>query len=96
MVPAVAVQLQRERVSLPAALGMFSPWSDLGGFVGDTGITLLGVDPLLTPNPSVLAGAAYVGGDTSKFADPLVCRGRLCGPLSKRHAAAHADSGRAA
>jgi acetyl esterase/lipase len=76
LVAAMAVQLAREGVGLPAALGMFSPWADLERG-GDTGVTMIGVDPLLAtlapPNQSTDAmPSQYVGGDTSKFADPLV------------------------
>ena len=48
MVAAAAIQLQREGVALPAALGMFSPAADLDQAQGlDTPVTLIGVDPLL-------------------------------------------------
>lgn len=79
MVAAMAVQLQREGEPLPAALGMFSPWSDLVG-LGDTKVTLNGVDPVLagrdptSGSESSTAGmaAAYTGGNASQLQDPLV------------------------
>uniref|UniRef100_A0A383W8B7 Alpha/beta hydrolase fold-3 domain-containing protein n=1 Tax=Tetradesmus obliquus TaxID=3088 RepID=A0A383W8B7_TETOB len=80
LVAAVAIALQREGVALPAALGMFSPWAELGrrGQL-DTAATLAGVDPILpgslsdsSKSSSFDMGMRYVGGDTSLFADPLV------------------------
>lgn len=43
LVPAMAIQLRREGVTLPAALGMFSPHADLRN-LGDTQRTMIGVD----------------------------------------------------
>ena len=79
LVAATAVQLKREGVALPAALGMFSPWSDLSDR-GDTRVTLYGVDPIVpgadpTQPPGSQAnqqGAAYVAGNVSLYQDPLV------------------------
>lgn len=75
MVPAVAIQLKREGVALPAALGMFSPWSDMRSR-GDTARTLIGVDPLTTgtnPEDNPLAGLAgiYLGNNASLLDNPL-------------------------
>jgi acetyl esterase/lipase len=78
MVPAVAIQLQREGEPLPAALGMFSPYVDLRSR-GDTTRTLYAVDPLIagsdeiSTDSSAGAGmaAAYTGGNASKLDDPL-------------------------
>ena len=75
MVAAMAVQLQREGVPLPAALGMFSPWSDLTDR-GDTKVTLNGVDPIIAGRDpeaqSPNMAAAYVSGNVSQLQDPLV------------------------
>jgi acetyl esterase/lipase len=78
LVPAVAIQLQREGVALPAALGMFSPLAELGTPL-DTGATLAGVDPKLPGRLSGMnSGSAfdmnirYVGGNAALFNDPLV------------------------
>jgi acetyl esterase/lipase len=77
LVPAVTIQLQREGVALPAALGMFSPLAELGRQL-DTAATLAGVDPILPGAFSDSNGTAaydmsirYVGGDVSLFRDPL-------------------------
>lgn len=69
---ALAIQLQRERLPLPAALGMFSPWAELGMQL-DTMATLVGVDPLLAGYAEATACTiAYVGGNKTLYADPLV------------------------
>jgi acetyl esterase/lipase len=78
-VAAAAIQLQREKVPLPAALGMFSPWVDLAGH-GDTAVTLNAVDPIIPGrDPFDQQGSvnglalAYVGGNTTlASSDPLV------------------------
>jgi acetyl esterase/lipase len=78
LVPAVAIQLQREGEPLPAALGMFSPYVDLRG-KGDTTRTLNAVDPLIAgTNESSSGGDAlvgmaemYVGGNATLAEDPL-------------------------
>lgn len=77
LVAASAVQLQREGEALPAALGMFSPFSDAFA-LGDTAVTLHAVDPVIPgkPDPSQpqlsnLIGA-YIGGNASQLSDPLV------------------------
>jgi len=79
LVAATAVQLQREGVALPVALGMFSPWSDVSNR-GDTKVTLNGVDPVIAgvdptnaPEAQLKSlGGAYTGGNASVMADPLV------------------------
>jgi acetyl esterase/lipase len=75
MVAAVAIQLRREGVALPAALGMFSPWADPDPSISfDTQYTLAGVDPILPPttDQSSSLSLAYVGGNAAQFSDPLV------------------------
>lgn len=78
-VAAAAIQLQREKEPLPAALGMFSPWVDLATR-GDTAVTLNAVDPVVPsrdPFDRQASGNglayAYVGGDKALVSsDPLV------------------------
>lgn len=79
MVPAVAVQLQREGEPLPAALGMFSPYVDLRSR-GDTTRTLNAVDPLIAGTDDSSSGVRalpvgmaemYVGGNATLADDPL-------------------------
>jgi acetyl esterase/lipase len=79
MVPAVAIQLQQEGVALPAALGMFSPYTDLLNR-GDSARFLAAIDPLLPgaaapdfTGRNVLEGlaAVYLGNNASNINDPL-------------------------
>jgi acetyl esterase/lipase len=78
MVPPMALQLQREGAALPAALGMFSPASDLR-LRGDTTRTLIAVDPIFpgagetvtTGKVFDFAAAAYAGSNPSALDDPL-------------------------
>lgn len=75
MVAAVAIQLQREEVPLPAALGMFSPYADPDpDNTSDTQSTMIAIDPIIPPSLQGVQGLglAYVGGDKAKFKDPLV------------------------
>ena len=67
MVPALAIQLQREGVALPAALGMFSPYADVRSR-GDTMRTMIGIDP-------VLPGAADLTGTPQGSECVCVCGG---------------------
>lgn len=71
MVAAAAIQLRREDVPLPAALGMLSPWVELEKPL-DTGVSLVGFDPKLDPAAMDPRAEAYVGGNKQLFADPLV------------------------
>jgi acetyl esterase/lipase len=77
MVAAMALQLQREGVPLPAALGMFSPWSDATE-AGDTKVTMTGLDPIIagldpiSPTDAPSGGIIYVGGNVSQLQNPLV------------------------
>eukprot|EP00882_Tetradesmus_deserticola_P008666 GHRQ01009137.1.p1 GENE.GHRQ01009137.1~~GHRQ01009137.1.p1 ORF type:complete len:502 (+),score=117.22 GHRQ01009137.1:176-1681(+) len=78
LVAAVAIQLQREGLALPAALGMFSPLADMSRQL-DTAATLAGVDPILpgglsgSPEGTGMAdlGKLYVGGKTTRLTDWL-------------------------
>lgn len=75
MVAAVTIQLQREGVPLPAALGMLSPWADPDpNMMFDTQYTLIAVDPIILPanSGSGNIAVAYVGGNQDVFTDPLV------------------------
>jgi len=79
LVPAMAAQLQREGVALPAALGMFSPFTDLRNAQrSDTVKTLIGVDPFIgVPDPGKpyseleSLGSVYVGNNATLLDDPL-------------------------
>jgi acetyl esterase/lipase len=84
LVAAVAIQLQRERLALPAALSMFSPLADLGRQL-DTAVTLAGVDPLLPgklsddPRSNATSSESFalvVGGNATQLSDPLVSPAR--------------------
>jgi acetyl esterase/lipase len=77
LVAAAAIQLRREGVALPGALGMLSPAADATN-KGDTVVTLNAVDPVLpgkdpakgdTPDFTI---ALYIGNNTSELQNPLV------------------------
>lgn len=74
MVPAMAIQLQREGQPLPAALGMFSPYAE-AEIPLDTHFTLIAINPYLpgpaSPSEDPLA-LAYTGGNRELLSDPLV------------------------
>jgi acetyl esterase/lipase len=80
MVPAVAIQLQCEGITLPAALGMFSPYSDLRS-LGDSARCMIAVDPgrdRLSLGTAASTGgemeglaAVYLGNNASNLNDPL-------------------------
>lgn len=71
---ALALLLKAKQLGLqyPAAVVLFSPWSELQK-TGDTQTTLSGIDPKLQYEEKLRSAAlAYVGGDASKLSDPLV------------------------
>jgi acetyl esterase/lipase len=68
MVPALAIQLQREGVALPAALGMFSPYADVRSR-GDTMRTMIAVDPVL-PGAADCTGMPMMGSEWARFYGP--------------------------
>jgi acetyl esterase/lipase len=77
MVPALVIQLQREGVALPAALGMFSPCADMRNR-GDTTRIMIGINPLLggfTNSTGVndMEGltAVYLANNASNLDNPL-------------------------
>lgn len=96
-VAAAAIQLQREKEPLPAALGMFLPWVDLATH-GDTAVTLNAVDPVIPgrdPFDSQASGNnglayAYLGGNDNKAA--LASSNPLVSPVIADWAALFADS----
>ena len=77
MVAAAAIQLRREGVALPGALGMLSPAADASN-KGDTVVTLNAVDPILPGiDPAIgdapdVTVALYIGNNTSELRNPLV------------------------
>lgn len=73
MIAAVAIQLKRQGVALPAALGMFSPWTDMRNR-GDSAKTLIAVDPFVVcqgDNPMAELQGVYLGNDASLLDNPL-------------------------
>jgi monoterpene epsilon-lactone hydrolase len=71
---ALALLLKLHELGLPqpAAVVLYSPWSELTKS-GDSHATLAGVDPKLHYETNLMAPAlAYVAGDASKLSDPLV------------------------
>lgn len=69
---ALTLKLKQEGLPLPGTLVLMSPWSDLEK-TGDTMTTLTGVDPQLQYELNLQRPAhAYVGGDETLFANPLV------------------------
>lgn len=75
LVAAVTIQLQRESIPLPAALGMFSPYADPDPSIPfDTKSTLIAIDPIFSPiRPGFpTLGSQYVGGNSAEFQNPLV------------------------
>lgn len=71
MVAALTIQLQRQGLPLPAALGMFSPAAEWNTTL-DSRETMIAVDPVLNSATLDQMGNAYVGGNVSLYADPLV------------------------
>ncbi|KAF8065609.1 LHT2 [Scenedesmus sp. PABB004] len=65
-------RLRRAALPLPGAVVLLAPWADVAK-TGDTMTTLTGVSPVLQWELNLAAPArAYVGGDESRWADPLV------------------------
>jgi len=69
---ALLQRLRAEGLPYPAALALYSPWSELTKS-GDTQTTLEGVDPRLSYARRLGSAAlAYVGGDAAWLSDPRV------------------------
>ncbi len=73
MAVSVAIQLKREGVALPAALGVFSPWTDMRNR-GDTAKTMIAIDTFTVAqgdDPMAELQGVYLGNDASLLDDPL-------------------------
>lgn len=68
---ALALKLREMGETLPGALCLLSPWTDLAQ-TGESYRTLADVDVSLDPQSVMESALGFVGGDTTRFTDPII------------------------